>query len=96
MRRAVIQEAKDAGVYVFGGGIDESVPPVMVDGLWAVREGTYPQAAQFEGRYSVLELQRQGFGGCGASTASLPLRPRRPENTHIYRCDANHVCLDFL
>ena len=25
---AVIEEAKAAGVYVFGGGIDESVPPV--------------------------------------------------------------------
>jgi len=25
--RAVIQEAKDVGVYVFGGGIDEDVAP---------------------------------------------------------------------
>lgn len=24
----VVQRAKDAGVWVFGGGIDESVPPV--------------------------------------------------------------------
>ena len=27
---AVIDEAKAAGVYVFGGGIDEDVPPVLV------------------------------------------------------------------
>src|SRR5690606_9298403 len=27
---AVIEEAKAAGVYVFGGGIDEGVPPVLV------------------------------------------------------------------
>ena len=27
---AVIDEAKAAGVYVFGGGIDEAVPPVLV------------------------------------------------------------------
>jgi hypothetical protein len=26
----VIREAKEAGVYVFGGGIDETVPPVLV------------------------------------------------------------------
>lgn len=26
---AVIEEAKAAGVYVFGGGIDEGVPPVL-------------------------------------------------------------------
>lgn len=27
---AVIDEAKAAGVYVFAGGIDEDVPPVLV------------------------------------------------------------------
>lgn len=32
----VIRDAKAAGVYVFGGGIDESVPPVRVA---AVRPG---------------------------------------------------------
>jgi len=53
---AVVQEAKDAGVWVFGGGIDESVPPAMVDADGTVREGTYPQTAQLEGGYSVLEL----------------------------------------
>ena len=39
---AVVQEAKDAGVWVFGGGIDESIPPVMVDGdgTVTVTEGT--------------------------------------------------------
>ncbi len=53
---AVMQEAKDAGVWVFGGGIDESIPPVMVDGTGTVIEGTYPQTRQIEGGYAVLEL----------------------------------------
>ena len=53
---AVVQEAKDAGVWVFGGGIDEGIPPVLVDSDGTVREGTYPQTAQLEGGYSVLEL----------------------------------------
>ncbi|MEU7695435.1 YciI family protein [Microbispora hainanensis] len=53
---AVVQEAKDAGVWVFGGGIDESVPPVMVDGDGTVTEGTYPQTRRLEGGYSILEL----------------------------------------
>ncbi|MDN3483722.1 YciI family protein [Arthrobacter sp. APC 3897] len=53
---AVMQEAKDAGVWVFGGGIDESVPPVMVDGAGTVIEGTYPQTRQIDGGYAVLEL----------------------------------------
>ena len=53
---AVVQEAKDAGVWVFGGGIDESIPPVMVDGDGTASEGTYPQTTQLNGGYSVLEL----------------------------------------
>ncbi|GAB3535742.1 hypothetical protein GCM10027403_14210 [Arthrobacter tecti] len=53
---AVVQEAKDAGVWVFGGGINESVPPVMVDGDGTVTEGTYAQTKQLEGGYAVLEV----------------------------------------
>ncbi|MFI9599700.1 YciI family protein [Streptomyces sp. NPDC052043] len=53
---AVVKEAKDAGVWVFGGGIDESVPPVMVAGDGTVTEGTYHQTKQIEGGYAVLEL----------------------------------------
>ncbi len=47
--QAVVAEAKQAGVWVFGGGIDESVPPVPVDGDCTVTEGTYPQTARLEG-----------------------------------------------
>ncbi|WP_431256874.1 hypothetical protein ACQ86G_19525 [Roseateles chitinivorans] len=39
---AVIEEAKVAGVYVFGGGIDESVPPVLVAGDGSVADGATP------------------------------------------------------
>ncbi len=53
---AVIRAAKSAGVYVFGGGIDESVPPVRVSADGTVVEGTYPQTRQIEGGYTVLEL----------------------------------------
>jgi hypothetical protein len=53
---AVVEEAKRAGVWVFGGGIDESVPPVLVDGDGTVTAGTYPQTRQIEGDYTVLEV----------------------------------------
>ncbi len=43
---AVIDEAKAAGVYVFGGGIDEDVPPVLVSADGSVAEGGYPWAAR--------------------------------------------------
>lgn len=51
----VVQEAKDAGVWVFGGGIDEDVPTLMVDADGSATEGTYPETARIEGGYSVLE-----------------------------------------
>lgn len=53
---AVVREAKAAGVWVFGGGIDERVPPVLVAGDGTVTEGTYPQTRTIEGGYAILEL----------------------------------------
>jgi len=53
---AVIEEAKAAGVYVFGGGIDESVPPVRVSADGAVAEGGYPWAPSLDGGFAVFEL----------------------------------------
>ncbi|WP_396277670.1 YciI family protein [Glutamicibacter creatinolyticus] len=52
----VVRQAKEAGVWVFGGGIDESIPPVMVHADGTVSKQTYPQTSQLEGGYSVLEL----------------------------------------
>ena len=54
--RAVIEQAKVAGVYVFGGGIDESVSPMLVSGDGAVAEGGYPWAPPLNGGFTVLEL----------------------------------------
>ena len=53
---AVIEEAKAAGVYVFGGGIDESVPPVLVAADGSFAEGGYPWAPTLNGGFTVLEL----------------------------------------
>lgn len=54
--RAVIREAKKAGVYVFGGGINEDAAPLMVSADGTVTAGTYPQTAEFDGGFCVLEL----------------------------------------
>jgi hypothetical protein len=53
---AVIREAKHAGVYVFGGGINEDVAPIMVAADGSVTSETYPQTRQFDGGFCVLEL----------------------------------------
>ena len=53
---AVIEEAKAAGVYVFAGGIDESVPPLSVSADGTVAMGGYPWAPTLDGGFAVLEL----------------------------------------
>lgn len=52
---AVIEEAKAAGVYVFGGGINEQVDPTLVSADGAVSGQTYP-GSRLNGGFTVLEL----------------------------------------
>ena len=52
---AVIEEAKAAGVYVFGGGIDEEVAPVLVSADGSLSEEIYP-GSRVTGGFAVLEL----------------------------------------
>lgn len=52
----VIREAKQAGVYVFGGGINEDVGPLMVAADGTLTCETYPQTREFNGGFCVLEL----------------------------------------
>ena len=52
----VIREAKAAGVYVFGGGINESVAPVMIAADGTSKDETYPQTKELTGGFCVLEL----------------------------------------
>ena len=67
-------------------GIDESIPPVMVDGDGTVRKGTYPHTSQMEGGYSVFGVThlrcRLGVGRevrcilpLRAGGTRFPLRP---------------------
>lgn len=51
----VIEEAKAAGVYVFGGGVDEAVAPVLVDGDGSVSSQIYP-GSHLDGGFCVLEV----------------------------------------
>ncbi len=53
--RAVIAEAKAAGVYVFGGGINEDVDPVLVAADGSVSAEIY-SGSELKGGFTVLEL----------------------------------------
>ena len=52
---AVIEEAKAAGVYVFGGGIAEDIDPVLVSADGSVSTETYP-GTDIKGGFTILEL----------------------------------------
>jgi hypothetical protein len=52
---AVIEEAKAAGVYVFGGGMNEQVDPVLVAADGSVSPDIYP-GSHLNGGFTVLEL----------------------------------------
>ena len=53
---AVIDEAKDAGVYIFTGGLEEDVEPVMVSGDGSVSAGAYPQTKDMSGGVTVVDV----------------------------------------
>lgn len=53
---AVIQEAKDVGVYLFSGGLDQDVEPVMVTGDRTVTNGTYPETRELNGGFTVVDV----------------------------------------
>jgi len=53
---AVVQEAMDEGVWVFGGGLAENVEPVLVAGDGTITAGTYPQTTEFDGGFAVLDV----------------------------------------
>jgi hypothetical protein len=54
--RAVVEEAKDAGVWVFGGGLHshEEVSVVATDGT--VTDGPYPERKAYIGGFSVVDV----------------------------------------
>jgi len=53
---AVIREAKAAGVYVFGGGINTDLAPVVVAADGTCTAETYRETREFDGGFCVLEL----------------------------------------
>ena len=71
---AVIDEAKTAGVYVFGGGIDEGVPPVLVSASGAVAEGGYSWAPPLNGGFTVLELPSRDEAVAWAARIAMACR----------------------
>ena len=81
---AVLQEAKDAGVYVFGGGIAEDVPPfrVQVDG--SVTDDTYPEARILTGGFMILELDSRAEAAKWAEKTAVACRCAQEVREFMY------------
>ena len=69
----VIREAKEAGVYVFGGGINEEVAPLMVAAEGTVTNETYTQTKEFDGRRQWHSRRRILCPGTPVSRRSHPM-----------------------
>lgn len=54
--RAVIQQAKDAGVLVFTGGIAEDEPTMLVTADGTVTDGPYPETKELIGGVTVIDV----------------------------------------
>ena len=70
---AVIDEAKAAGVYVFGGGIHEEVDPVLVSADGSVSPEIYP-GSRLKGGFTVLELPTRADAVLWASKIAASCR----------------------
>ena len=70
---AVIEEAKMAGVYVFGGGIEEQVHPVLVSADGSISPDTYP-GSDLTGGFTVLELPTRDDAVLWASKIAVACR----------------------
>ena len=56
---AVVEEMKDAGVYVFAGGLEEDGPVYSADstgGTLLITDGPYVETKEFLGGFAVVEV----------------------------------------
>lgn len=72
--RKVIREAKAAGVYIFGGGMNEGVSPLMVAADGATRNETYPQTKDLTGGFCAMELPSREVAIAWAAKLALACR----------------------
>jgi hypothetical protein len=53
---AVVREAKDAGVWVFGGGLRDHEEASVVSTDGTVTDGPYPESKEYLGGFAVVEV----------------------------------------
>ena len=71
---AVIQEAKDAGVFVFTGGLKDEVAPVLVAGDGTVTDQVYPESRNLSGGFAVVEVPTRSEAEMWAAKIAVACR----------------------
>src|SRR5262245_2882577 len=74
---AVVDEAKDAGVYIFSGGLFDDVVPVMVAGDGTVTTATYPQTKDFHAGFTIIDVPSQEAPWSGRRRSRPPAAARK-------------------
>ncbi|KPF79884.1 transcription initiation protein [alpha proteobacterium AAP81b] len=85
--RAVIAAAKAAGVYVFGGGIDEGVDPVLVGADRSLSPQIHP-GSHLDGGFTVLELPTRDAAVQWASRMAAACRCAQELREFMYDPDS--------
>ena len=59
LAEAVVDEMKDAGVYVYAGGLDESAPAYSADatsGTLMITDGPYVESKEYLGGFALVDV----------------------------------------
>ena len=98
--QAVVQEARQAGVWVFGAGLEHQDPSVVAtDGT--VTDGPYPESKEHIGGFAVVDVPSRAEAlewaakiavACRCAQQVLELLPEvDPNEVHVYLKDPDRL-----
>jgi hypothetical protein len=103
--QAVIEEARDAGVFVFAGGLDYDVKPAVVATDGMVTDGPYPESKELLGGVTIvdvptrevaLEWAAKVAAGCRCAQKVRAFLPRRGRDEMArYLISFDNGAMDF-
>jgi hypothetical protein len=72
--RAVVQDAHDAGVFVFAGGIGDEDPTTLVAVDGTVTDGPYPETKEMIGGFVVVDVPTRADAVAWAAKVAVACR----------------------
>lgn len=81
--KVVRQEATDAGVFVFTGGLDYDVESILVDPDGTITDGPYPESKEHIGGLMIVDVPTQAEAAQWA--AKVAAACRCPQEVRLFR-----------